>query len=64
MSEFRKIMSSIENEEYSPFYLLHGDEPYFIDKIESKITDNLIDDSSRHSIIHYSMEKMLMLLIL
>lgn len=47
MSEFRKIMSSIENEEYSPFYLLHGDEPYFIDKIESKITDNLIDDSSR-----------------
>ena len=47
MTEFRKIMSSIENEEYSPFYLLHGDEPYFIDKIESKITDNLIDDSSR-----------------
>ena len=47
MSEFRQIMSSFENREYSPFYLLHGDEPYFIDKIESKITDNLIDDSSR-----------------
>jgi DNA polymerase-3 subunit delta len=47
MHEFNELMSSIEEGNYLPFYLLSGVEPYFIDQIESKITDRLIDEASR-----------------
>ena len=40
-------MSSIAKESYKPFYLLSGLEPYFIDQLESKITDQLIDEAAR-----------------
>ena len=47
MREFNELMSSIENGNYSPFYLLSGVEPYFIDQIELKIKDQLVDEESR-----------------
>ena len=47
MNEFNKLMSSIENNEIHPFYLLYGDEPFFTDKIELKIKARLIDESSK-----------------
>ena len=46
MREFNELMSSIENGNYSPFYLLSGVEPYFIDQIELKIKDQLVDEES------------------
>lgn len=46
MHEFNELMSSIENGNYSPFYLLSGVEPYFIDQIELKIKDKLVDEES------------------
>ena len=45
MREFNELMSSIENGNYSPFYLLSGVEPYFIDQIELKIKDQLVERS-------------------
>lgn len=47
MQEFNHLMSSIERSEFKPFYLLSGTEPYFIDRIEEKITKKLIDETSR-----------------
>lgn len=47
MHEFNNLMSSIAKESYKPFYLLSGLEPYFIDLLESKITDQLIDEAAR-----------------
>ena len=47
MREFNELMSSIENGNFSPFYLLSGVEPYFIDQIEFKIKDQLIGEESK-----------------
>jgi DNA polymerase-3 subunit delta len=47
MQEFNQLMSSLERGVYQPFYLLSGLEPYFIDKIENKITEQLVDEASR-----------------
>ena len=46
MREFNELMSSIENGNYSPFYLLSGVEPYFIDQIELKFKDQLVDEDN------------------
>ena len=40
-------MSSIDRGEYKPFYLFSGTEPYFIDRLEEKITQKLTDEASR-----------------
>ncbi len=53
MKEFNELMSAIDKGEYKPFYLLSGSEPYFIDSIENKITDKVIQKRAAHSIIHY-----------
>lgn len=47
MKEFNLLMSSIEQGNYKPFYLLSGTEPYFIDQFEAKITELLTDEASR-----------------
>ena len=43
----RQLMSSVDRGDYQPFYLLSGAEPYFIDRLEAKITDQLTDEASR-----------------
>lgn len=47
MKEFNQLLSSIDREDYKPFYLLSGTEPYFIDFLEAKITEKLTDEASR-----------------
>ena len=47
MREFYQLMSSIDRGEYKPFYLLSGSEPYFIDRLENKITEKVTDEASR-----------------
>ena len=47
MQEFNQLMSSVDRGDYQPFYLLSGAEPYFIDRLEAKITDQLTDEASR-----------------
>lgn len=47
MQEFNQLMSSVDRGDYKPFYLLSGTEPYFIDRLEAKITDQLTDEASR-----------------
>ena len=47
MREFYQLMSSIDRGEYKPFYLLSGSEPYFIDRLEDKITEKVTDEASR-----------------
>ena len=39
MREFNELMSSIENGHYSPFYLLSGVEPSFIDHTARKLAE-------------------------
>ena len=47
MQEFNQLMSSIDRGDYKSFYLLSGTEPYFIDRLEAKITEKLTDEASR-----------------
>ena len=47
MDDFNKLISNVNEGDYSTFYLLSGTEPYFIDKFEFFITDKLINDQNR-----------------
>ncbi len=47
MDDFNKLISNVNEGDYSTFYLLSGPEPYFIDKFEFFITDKLINDQNR-----------------
>lgn len=41
---FDQILSDLKNQIYSPVYLLHGEEPYFIDAISDFIEQNVLSD--------------------
>lgn len=47
MNDFNKLISNVNEGDYSTFYLLSGTESYFIDKFEFFITDKLINDQNR-----------------
>jgi DNA polymerase-3 subunit delta len=40
---FEAIIKDIKSQKYSPIYLLHGDEPYYIDKISNYIEKNVLN---------------------
>ena len=44
---FDSVMSSLKRGEYSPIYLLQGDESYFIDMIVNFITEHALSDSEK-----------------
>lgn len=44
---FEAILKDLKNGKYSPIYLLHGDEPYYIDKISSYIENNILNDGEK-----------------
>ncbi len=44
---FDEIIKSINNKEYRPVYLLHGEEPYYIDQISSLIESNVLNESEK-----------------
>ena len=47
MQDHNKIIKDIKRKEISPFYLLSGLEPFFIDSIASEIVNELINDDAK-----------------
>jgi len=45
--DFKQIIHSIRNKEFKPIYILHGDEPYFIDKISNTIEEYVLEEHER-----------------
>jgi DNA polymerase III, delta subunit len=44
---FEEICSDIVNKKFAPVYILMGEEPYFIDKIEELLIQNVLSDTER-----------------
>jgi DNA polymerase-3 subunit delta len=42
--EYKELIASLAKKEYAPVYLLMGEEPYFIDKIDHYIEDHFFKD--------------------
>ena len=53
MSEYKKIIAKINNEEFFPIYILVGDENYFADNIIKSLTSGItpITPCCIHSLI-------------
>ncbi len=47
MTEYNKLINEISNGNYSPIYLFHGDENYFLDKLINHITKTIITKDSK-----------------
>jgi len=41
-TQFRTILSDLKAKKYKPFYLLMGEEPYYIDKVSRYISDHVL----------------------
>jgi len=41
------ILKDLKNRKYKPLYLLHGDEPYFIDQVSNFVEDDLLSEAER-----------------
>lgn len=44
---FQNILSELKSRKYSPFYLLHGEESFFIDQITDYIEENVLSEAER-----------------
>lgn len=47
IQETKKILESIKSGSLKPYYILHGDEPYFIDQISDFMAENAIPEFER-----------------
>jgi DNA polymerase-3 subunit delta len=47
MMDYKSIVKEIKGGAFKPIYVLHGEEPYFIDVIEKAILENALDESER-----------------
>jgi len=45
--KYDQILRDLENKIYHPVYLLHGEEPYYIDEISDFIEENVLDDTEK-----------------
>jgi len=45
--DYDQIITNLEKKIYHPVYFLHGEEPYFIDKISDYITKNVLEEHER-----------------
>ena len=45
--DYKDIISHLKKGEYSPVYLLHGEEPYYIDKVSEYISNHVLDASEQ-----------------
>lgn len=45
--DFAPLLKAIKSKDFSPLYLLHGDEPWFIDKLEAAIEANALQEHER-----------------
>src|SRR5471030_2856896 len=42
-----EIIKDLTNRKYKPIYLLHGDEPYFIDQVSNYVENHLLPDAEK-----------------
>ena len=47
MQSFLNFLAKINKKEYSPFYLLSGNESFFIDRICDSLIKNLVNENSK-----------------
>ena len=47
MQDYEKIIYDLKKGKFYPFYLLHGTESYFIDKIFDYFKNNIINEEAR-----------------
>jgi DNA polymerase-3 subunit delta len=47
MQAFFTLLSKIDKDQFSPFYLLSGTESYYIDSVLTALTSKLVDEASR-----------------
>jgi DNA polymerase-3 subunit delta len=45
--DHKSIIQDIKNKRFKPVYLLHGEEPYYIDLISKAIIENALQDHER-----------------
>lgn len=45
--DFKQLLTSIKNKNFKPVYILHGEEPYFIDKIADAIEESALEEHER-----------------
>ena len=45
--EYQKIIEQLQNKIYHPVYILHGEEPFYIDKISDYIEDHVLDEGEK-----------------
>lgn len=45
--DHKSIIQDIKNKQFKPIYLLHGEEPYYIDLISKSIIENALEDHER-----------------
>ena len=44
---YNQIIKDLENKNFKPIYFLHGEEPYYIDKITNYIVNNVLSESEK-----------------
>lgn len=44
---YKTILNNIQKREFAPVYLLHGEEPYYIDLISDYIENNVLEESEK-----------------
>lgn len=47
MTEYRQILKDLKNKIYHPLYLLHGEEPYYIDRVSDYIEENALNEEEK-----------------
>lgn len=47
MATYEQLVSDIRNRKFCPVYFLTGEEPYFIDKLASLLTDSILPEDQR-----------------
>ena len=45
--DYRKLEIDIKNKKFSPVYILHGEEPYFIDQMTQLICDHALEEHEK-----------------
>ncbi len=45
--QFDQLIRDIQHKKYQPIYLLQGNEPYYIDKIEHAISENILENHEK-----------------
>jgi len=47
MTEYKQILQDLKKKIHHPLYLLHGEEPYYIDRVSDYIEEHLLDEGEK-----------------